>query len=182
MGDTIEADDWDAWRELFEFSRSAYRLETLQTYTEPDEAEAVAQFLAGESPRLDTSWWESMIQAHRNAGRTVTRARVLVEPLSDYARFQLKFFTRFVAAGEDIRVLATPAGSWPPGIPQRDYWLFDDHDLWAMHYNEAGTFVRAELLDRPAVIADHLSWRNSALDQAVPLREYLTARARRQAS
>jgi len=180
MGRVIEADDWDAWLKLFEFRHSAYRLETLQTYAEPEEAEAVARFLAGEEARLDSSWWESMIRRQRAAGRTATRVRVLVEPFSDYSRFELPIYTKFVEAGEDIRIIPTPAGSWPEGIPRRDYWLFDDRDIWDMRYTDAGTFVRAVLLDDPAAIAEHLRLRDIALGQAVPLNDYLSARAQRQ--
>ncbi|PZS35776.1 MAG: hypothetical protein DLM59_02380 [Pseudonocardiales bacterium] len=182
MGRVIEADDWDDWYALFEFRQSAYRLETLQTYAEPEEAEAVARFLATGEARLDTSWWESLIRRQRDAGRTATRVRVLVEPFSDYTRFETLCFLRFVEAGEDIRVIPTTAENWPPGIPSRDYWLFDDRDVWAMHYSEAGPFVRAELLDDPAVIAEHLRWRDVALAQAVPLRDYLASRAESQTS
>jgi hypothetical protein len=174
----IEADDWDAWRALFEFRTAAFRLETLPTYTEPDEAEAVARFLAGEDPGLDTSWWESMTLAHREAGRTMTRVRVLVEPLSAYARFQLPFFARFVKAGEDIRVITTAEGSWPADIPRRDFWMFDD-DVWDLQYTEDGTFMRAELLNDPDEIVDHLRWRDTALAQSAPLHDYLTTRAQR---
>jgi hypothetical protein len=182
MSRVIEADDWDAWGALFNFKQSAYRLETLQTYSEPDEAEAVARFLAGEDPGLDTSWWESTVRSHREAGGTMTRVRVLVEPHSDYVRFQLPYFERFAAVGEDIRVIATPAGHWPAAIPTHDYWLFDDRDLWLLRYTDAGTFIRAELVDEPHEVAAHRRWRDLALAQAVPLRTYLTALAERRAS
>jgi hypothetical protein len=182
MARRIEANDWDAWGNLFKFGRSAFRLETLQTYAEPDEAPAVARFMAGEDPGLDTSWWESMVRSHRDAGRSMIRVRVLIEPLSDYARFQLPYFRRFVEAGEDIRVIATSQGNWPTGIPSHDYWLFDDRDVWAMRYTDTGTFIRADLLDDPQDVAAHRRRRDVALTQAVPLHEYLTAHARRQAS
>jgi hypothetical protein len=175
----IEADDWAAWGELFEFASSAYRLETLQTYAEPDEAAAVARFLAGQDPDLDTSWWEALVARHRAAGRTMTRVRVLSEPLSDYARFQLPYYARFARAGEDIRIIATPIGSWPAGLPRRDYWLFDDTDLWALTYTAAGTFEHADLIVDAALIAEHRHWRDRALSIATPLADYLATSTRR---
>lgn len=171
----ILAENWDAWGELFNFARSAYRLETLTTYDEPEEAAAVARFLAGQDPGLDTSWWESMVHAHLAGGQTMTRVRVLIEPLSDYARFQLPYYARFSAAGEDIRVIAVPQGSWPHDVPRHDYWLFDDRDVWVMHYTSAGVFTHAELADDPAELAMHKRWRDSALSQAVPLATYRNA-------
>jgi hypothetical protein len=182
MSRPIEADDWDAWSALFDFARSAFRLETLQTYTEPDEAPAVARFLAGEDPSLDTTWWEAMLRRHRDAGRTISRVRVLVEPLSDYARFQLPYFSRFAKAGEDISIIATSPGSWPADVPSHDYWLFDDRDVWAMRYTDVGTFVRAELLDDPSDITTHRRGRDAALAHAIPLRDYLATHARQRAS
>lgn len=179
MSVRIEADDWDAWGDLFEFRSSAYRLETLQTYAEPEEAEAVARFLAGQDPGLDTSWWESLVSRHRAAGRTMTRVRVLCEPLSDYARFQLPYYARFARAGEDIRIIAATAGGWPGGLPCRDYWLFDDTDVWALTYTPAGVFQHADLIVDQALIGAHRQWRDLALSMATPLGDYLAAPARR---
>ena len=179
MSARIDADDWAAWGELFEFSSSAYRLETLPTYTEPDEADALARFLAGQDPGLDTSWWESLVARHRAAGHTMTRVRVLSEPLSDYARFQLPYYARFARAGEDIRIIATPAGSWPGGLPRRDYWLFDDTDLWALTYTPDGGFQHADLIIDAALVAEHRRWRDHALSMAIPLADYLATSTRR---
>jgi hypothetical protein len=174
-GRRILAEDWDAWGDLFNFACSAYRLETLPSYDEPDEAAAVARFLTGQDPGLDTSWWESMVRTHLAAGRTLTRVRILVEPLSDYARFQLPYYGQFSAAGEDIRVIAVPqGGSWPHDVPRHDYWLFDDRDVWVMYYTPAGTFTHAELAD-PVELCMHQRWRDSALSQAIPLATYRSA-------
>lgn len=178
----IEADDWEAWSELFEFSASAFRLETLQTYTEPEEAEALARFHAGRDPELDTSGWETMIRRHRAAGRSMARVRVLVEPLSDYARFQLPYFARFADAGEDIGVITSSQGTWPDDLPRHDYWFFDDRDLWVLNYSEAGSFTHADLITDPAALAAHRRWRVAALAQATPLGQYLGQDARLRAS
>lgn len=171
--------DDEGFADLFTtFSASAYRLEGRQDYNEPNEAEALARFVAGQPADLDTSGWERMLRANRAAGRTVTRVRVIVEPLTDYTRLELAVYPSLVAAGEDIRVIAVGAGQWPAELPRKDYWMFDDQRVWLMHYDEAGTFAGAELLDYPDDVARHIRWRDSALAQSVPLAAY-TARLQR---
>jgi hypothetical protein len=77
-----------------------------------------------------------------------------------------------VDAGEDIRIIAVPEGGRPGELPPYDFWLFDDRDVWKMHYYENFRFAGAELLDAPEAVAQHLRWRDLALARAVPLREY----------
>ncbi|MBA2322938.1 MAG: hypothetical protein H0V92_02580, partial [Pseudonocardiales bacterium] len=60
--------------------------------------------------------------------------------------------------------------------PRHDYWLFDDRDVWRMHYNADLTFHGAELIEDEAAIAQHLVWRDLALALAEPLKDYLAAR------
>lgn len=165
-----------AWAELFtSYTRSAFRLEGQQTYSNPDEDAALARFLAGEPLDLDLSWTSSRTRAQAAAGRTKTRVRVVVEPLTDYTRFELVVYPELVAAGEDIRIIAVPEGGSPDGLPEHDYWLFDDRDVWRMHYNDHYRFSGAEQVVDPDVIAQHLRWRDAALAQAVPLDEYLAS-------
>jgi hypothetical protein len=162
------------WAKLFTgFTKSAYRLEGQQTYSNDKEDAALARFLAGKPLELDLSWMMPKLKAQVAAGRTQTTVRVVVEPHTDYTRFELAVYPESTAAGEDIRVIAVPEGSWPVGVPRHDYWLFDDHDVWRMHYHDNYRFTGAELLDNEDAIAKHLQWRNNALAQAVPLHDYL---------
>jgi hypothetical protein len=171
------------WLALFEnFEHSAYRLEGLQHYSSPEEAEAFAQFCAGNDPGLDLSWVLNTARAQADAGRRMTRVRVIVEPVTDYTRFELVHYPAFVEAGDDIRIIVAPPGGWPPGLPRHDYWLFDDQQVWAMSYDHAGTFVSATELDDPRAVAEHRRWRDMAIAQSVPLHAYLAARASARAS
>jgi hypothetical protein len=59
------------------------------------------------------------------AGRSIRRARVVSEPLSDYQRWSRSIAYPMVEAGEDIR--------WVPrglvssvALPGNDFYLFDD--------------------------------------------------------
>lgn len=165
------------WAGLFTgYARSAYRLEGQQMYSTPVEDEHLATFLSDRPVEFDLTWRLSKTQAQMAAGRTETTVRIVVEPPTVYTRFELSVYPRLVAAGEDIRIIAVPQGGRPPELPLHDYWLFDDRDVWRMHYHENFRFAGAELLDDPRVIAEHLQWRDLALARAVPLHEYLSSR------
>jgi hypothetical protein len=69
-----------------------------------------------------------------------------------------------------------PEGGRPRDLPLHDFWMFDDRDVWKMHYYENFRFAGAELLDDPDVVLQHLRWRDLALSRAVPLHEYLASR------
>jgi len=166
-----------AWAALFTgYTRSAYRLEGQQTYNSPSEQEDFAKFLAGEPIDLSFEWMRPKITAQIAAGRTQTTVRVVVEPQTDYTRFEMAMYPEFVAMGEDIRIISVEEGEWPEGIPRHDYWLFDDRDVWRMHYREDYSFAGAELLEGEAVIAEYLQWRDTAIERSVPLNDYLAGR------
>jgi hypothetical protein len=170
------------WAALFSpgFTRSAFRLETLQHYSMADEQEPFRRFCAGLDPQLDLSWWTGLASTHAAAGHAMSRVRVIVEPPTDYTRFELHAYPAMVAAGDDIRVISVTPGTWPEGLPQHDFWLFDDRDTWLLNYDRAGTLLSAEQAEDPDVISLHLRWRDAALDQAIPVSEYLGLTRRRQ--
>lgn len=124
----IPGQEWAAL--LTGFTRSAFRLEGFQHYSAPDEVEALARFRAGEDPRIDLTWWTDLARKHTQAGRTMSRVRVIVEPPSEYTRFELVAYPVMAAAGDDIRVISVDPGRWPADVPHHDYWLFDDRDVW----------------------------------------------------
>jgi hypothetical protein len=170
----------EEWGALFTgFTRSAFRLETLQHYSAPDEEDALARFCAGKNPDINLSWWTGLAREHTAAGRTMARVRIIIEPPSDYTRFELVAYPIMAAAGDDIRIITVPRGAWPAGIPHEDFWLFDDRDVWVMRYDAAGVFLRAELVDDRRAVLDHMRWRDAALAQAIPVTDYLAIAARR---
>jgi hypothetical protein len=106
----------------------------------------------------------------------MTNVRIVVEPPTLYTRWELSRYPDNVDAGEDVRIIAVPEGERPLELPMHDYWLFDERDVWKMHYHENFRFAGAELLDDPEELKQHLHWRDIALDLAVPLHDYLAAR------
>lgn len=173
----------DEWAHLFtSYERSAYRLEGQQMYSSPKEDVHLAEFLAGRPVDFDLTWRLPKTQAQIAAGRTKTTVRILIEPPTAYTRLELSVYPQLVDAGEDIRIIAAPQGQRPLELPLHDYWLFDERDVWKMHYYENFRFAGAELLDAPAEISEHLRWRDLALALAVPLHDYLTDREHDQES
>ncbi|MGH3937593.1 MAG: DUF6879 family protein [Pseudonocardiaceae bacterium] len=63
-----------------------------------------------------------MIDANARAGKAVQRVQVVLEPLTDYLRFELTWgYEPNVAAGEDVRIIPVgQGGSWPDDVPQHD--------------------------------------------------------------
>lgn len=119
--------------------RSAVHLETRDAYGTVTELPHMAKWAAGEPD--DLQWlegWCDTVREHTAAGRTVRRARVVSEPLSDYQQWSHSIAHPMVAAGEDIR--------WVPrrlvssiGIPGNDYYLLDDELVIFLHYAGSGT-------------------------------------------
>ena len=173
-----DLDDPD-WLGLFEnVQRSWFRLETLQVYSVEYERDEYDRFLA--SGRLDrpANDWQRMITRHTNAGRSLQRVHVVVEPLSDYLRYEVAAYQLNGQAGEDIRLIHVSPNSWPAGLPKgRDFWLFDDREVWDMHYDTAGRFLRATRSESPQYLDQCRQWRDIALNQAITLADYLRTAA-----
>lgn len=163
------------------FRYSAFRLETLQDYAGSGEDTEVAAFLGGlPRPPLDAEHeqWASALADHRRGGRVVQRVHVVIEPPSDYARWELTWgYAPSVEAGEDIRVIPVSQGHpWPLDVPRRDFWLFDARELYDMHYASDGMWLGVEPVTDPARIAAACHWRDAALHHAVPWRRYIRTR------
>jgi hypothetical protein len=161
------------WEELFlDFHSSAYRLQVHQTYSSDVEDAAVQRFLAGEPHGIDLTWFTSKLEQQRLDGRSTTLVNVVVEPPNDYTRMSIAILLEYVAAGQDTRIIPVAENKWPEDLPRYDYWLFDETDVWRMHYDEGMRWVGAELLDRSAT-PDHVRWRDHALELSTPLDDYL---------
>src|SRR4051812_35690437 len=125
------------FRRLFtDVQQSWFRLETLQRYDATNEREDFAAFLRGESINTAPGPSQAMIRDHVAAGRQLVRVHVIEEPPSDYIRYELAAYAPNVEAGENVRLIPVPAGTWPADIPTHDYWLFDDERLWLMDYSQ----------------------------------------------
>ena len=137
---SISEDDFDHL--LRTFQRETLHLETRDAYGTAVELPHMAQWAAGEPD--DLRWlddWCETVREHMAAGKSVRRARIVSEPLSDYQKWSYSIAHPMVDAGEDIR--------WVPrrfvssiGIPGNDYYLFDDRLVVFLIY--AGNGLNAD--------------------------------------
>lgn len=162
---------------LTNFTSVVFRLETLQTYRAPEEAEMFAAFLAGQSkppPVPAIEEWTALIRAH-GGRRTFQRVHVVQEPLSDYVRFELAWgYSSTVSAGEDVRIIAlAPTDPWPWDVPCEDFWLFDDRELYRARYERDGSWAGVDRLHSSEQLHAAQQRREAALRCAVPWADYM---------
>jgi len=158
------------------FRRSAFRLEVLDKYAVPDEAEPLRRFRAGEAQ--DPAWREPYKEFVREAlrdGKQIARVHAVREPLSEYLEIELTCgYPANVAAGEDVRVLRRT--SWPHlRLPDHDFWLFDNQMAAVMIYDDIGGFHGADVTSAPEIVARYRRARDLAMQHSVPLADYLTS-------
>lgn len=156
------------------FDRTAFRLETRESYYERDE---LAKFISagpGAIPDDFLADWYELIRSHAAAGREVRRVRVVSEPHSDYTRFGLWLSGRNVAAGEDIRYLPR-RDAQALGLPEIDYWLFDDDRLYIVRFADDDTLLGAEPIADRDMLEQARTWRDSAWQKSIPRDTYFAA-------
>lgn len=113
-------------RLLTGFKRSALHLETRDAYGTAIELPYMAKWAASEPDDLEwLQGWCNTLREGVKAGKSVRRARIVSEPLSDYQRWSYSIAHPMVEAGEDIR--------WVPrrlvssiAFPGNDFYLFDE--------------------------------------------------------
>ncbi|MBT2383132.1 hypothetical protein J7E86_05940 [Streptomyces sp. ISL-11] len=166
----LDGDDWKAY--FRNFKQSAFRLEVHQVYTMPGEAETFSSFLAGE-PKPDgfNGTWHQTIRGHAAAGRTMTRAKVVRRPLTDYSRYLFEWcLPGNVDAGENYRIVDLTDKD-NPGLPEQDFWMFDETTVVHLNYRPDGTQINRELIQSPN-IEKYLAWRDLALSNSIPFSGY----------
>lgn len=151
------------------FERAAWRLETRDRYTVPDEEQPFAAFLDGRSVPERTAENNGWIKLLADAGgRSFGRVHVVSRPLTPYLRFEFGGYRENVAHGEDVRIAdrGDHPELWDLDV---DFWIFDDQAVAVMDYDDEGRFHGAELADYPE---QYRRVRDRAIAAAVPLAAY----------
>lgn len=163
----------DEFRALLStFEHNAVHLETRDAYGTAVELPYLAKWAAGEPD--DLHWldaWCETVRSHVQAGRSVRRARIVSEPLSEYQRWSHSIAHPMVAAGEDIR--------WVPrrlvssiGIPGNDFYLFDDRLVLFLHYAGNGLATDRVTSTDPSDVALCQAAFEAVWKYAIPHRDY----------
>ena len=154
------------------FEREAVHLEMRDAYGTAVELPYMATWAAGEPD--DLAWlgdWCATLREHVKNGRSVRRARIVSEPLSDYQRWSFSIADPMVEAGEDIR--------WVPrervsgiGIPGNDFYLFDDRLAVFLHYAGNGLGTKKVATDDSEVLGLCREAFEAVWALTIPHREY----------
>jgi hypothetical protein len=168
----LAGEDWQRYFDSFE--RSAWRLELHPVYTMPQEQEAIARFRAGERlPSSHRTAWMDRVAGYVSSGRTIGRVHVVRRPLSEYLRFEFEWYYRHhVKAGEDIRILDVTDAA-VGGLPDHDFWMFDDRRVVKMLYRPDRTQLGRYLIDQPDT-GEYARYREIALANSLPFTRYLS--------
>ncbi|MCM4078288.1 DUF6879 family protein [Paractinoplanes hotanensis] len=160
-------------RMLSKVKRTVFRLETLNSYSAPGEAEMLRTFNDGHPlpPRSpDTDPWLRMVADSVQAGRRWSRVHVLDRPLSDYLRFELLGYQGNVLAGEDVRIADRADGPEALGVLRNDFWLLDDEVAVVMEYDGDGRRLSMESISD---VGGFVNQRDIAIENSVPLLDYI---------
>lgn len=133
---SITDDEFDAL--LSGFDRDTIHLENRDAYGAAVELPHLARWAAGEPD--DLQWlegWCSILREHAKSGKSVRRARIVSEPLSDYQRWSYSIARPMIDAGEDIRRVPRRRVS-SVALPGNDYYLFDDRLIVFLTYDGFG--------------------------------------------
>jgi hypothetical protein len=167
---SITDDEFD--RLLREFEQESIHLETRDAYGTAVELPHMAKWAAGEPD--DLTWlqgWCATLRDHVKAGRSVRRARIVSEPLSDYQRWSHSIAHPMVDAGEDIRWLPRCLVS-ALALPGNDYYLLDDRLVVFLHYAGNGLAVDKTTSTDPHDIQLCRSAFEAAWKLAIPHHDY----------
>lgn len=154
----------EAFSDLFRtFTRSARRMETRDRYAVEKEAAPLAQFLDGGPVKM--AWfrgWLDNVRSMTRDGRPFSRVRLYSDPLSEYLRFEAWMCQFNVEAGEDIRYLDRDQAT-ELGLPNCDYWLFDDDRLAVLHFDDGDKPLGAEIITDIDQVEQHRTWLETAV-------------------
>jgi hypothetical protein len=165
----------EAFDDLFRsFERTAFHLELQDAYHTPDEAGPFGLFLRGEPD--DYAWhqpWLKLVREATQAGKVITRVRVVSVPHGDYTRWGLTVARLNVEAGEDIRWLPRHL-TGDMSLTTDDYWLFDDSRVVFTIFEPSGRFAGGAQTVDPVIVEHCRRARDQVWTRAVPTREYAT--------
>lgn len=161
---------------LTSFRNDAIHLETRDAYGTEVELPYMAKWAAGESD--DLQWlqgWCASLREHTAAGRTVRRARIVSEPLSDYQRWSHSIAHPMVDAGEDIRWVPRRRLTTPGAVtmlPANDFYVFDGSMVVFLTYTGNGMAREKIGSTDPGDIARCVDAFENIWQFAVPHRDY----------
>lgn len=166
-------------RALATFQRSAFRLETRESYALGYEREAFDAFMAGDpQPPTSYGWWKSwldQIASLTAQGKTIGRVRILDEPPTGYQRSEMWADPWHAGAGERISYMTRTQATELHLPLGGDWWLLDDERLIVMRFTSEGETDGKTLITDPGAVAVFRDWRDLAVRNATPAAQIAAA-------
>jgi hypothetical protein len=154
--------------------RSFVHLELRDSYGTAVELPHMAKWASGEPD--DLAWlqsWCGTLRTHIASGKSLRRARVVSEPLSDYQRWSYSIADPMVDAGEDIR--------WVPrrlllstAVTGNDFYLLDGELVIFLLYAGDGLAVNKVISRDPADVSFCSSVFESVWQHAIRHRDFIS--------
>ncbi|WP_067490405.1 DUF6879 family protein [Actinomadura hibisca] len=169
MDAPLTGDDFAAL--LAATTRSAVHLELRDAYMAD---ESFTRWLKSGLVETDDSdeWWASIVEEAVSRRVAVRRARIVSEPLSDYARWLWECTGPVnIAAGEEVRWLPRHHTSGLL-VPPSDFWVFDDELLVWNHFDGRGEWAGNEVLRDPDMAKMCRDSFDAVWERATDHREY----------
>jgi hypothetical protein len=168
MNELLDADELG---ELLDgFTLDLFRMEALPEYAVESDGNDFQRWLDGaaEPTWTNLNGWLEILRAERAAGKISRRVRIFSARLTDYERYASEFgYLHTARAGEDIRVLRRGEHDIPAGLIEQDFWVLDDRQVVAMHYDTVGRFEGAQILGRHE-LAQYLRTQQAAWEAGEP--------------
>lgn len=159
------------------FTRSVFRLETLNCYDDDSDGNDVTRYLAGEAEPAASARrvWLDELRDDAAAGKLWQRLHVLRTPLTDYLRYECEWSYAYnVAAGEDVRILDLTGTPRPAGLGNEEFALIDDAHVLLMRYTSGGKLLGADLAPQHD-LEHYRRCRDAALSAAIPFQRFWAA-------
>ncbi|WP_282206030.1 DUF6879 family protein [Kitasatospora fiedleri] len=157
---------------------TAVHLELRDTYSVPDEADAVERFRRTGASDLDPDseyWreWTRMVREAADRGVAIRRARIVSEPVTLYTRYLHAMTQVNVTAGEEVRWLAR-RDTCDLALPGEDFWLVDSSRVRFNHFTGDGDWAdpRFSYTEDPAVVKLCTTAFDAVWERAVPHEQY----------
>ncbi|OLT31845.1 hypothetical protein BJF79_08605 [Actinomadura sp. CNU-125] len=153
-----------------DFKNEAFRLETLDHYAVSSESERLNRYLNGEPLEIEaaTREWLEFMAAEIASGKRWYKVHILRSPLSEYLRFECEWgYAVSSQYGQEVFILDETEHARPAGIPNEDFWLFDNDKVARLLYDDEGRFLGAELVDGIEAAA-YPGYRDAVMAEAEP--------------
>ena len=141
------------------FKKSAFRVETLQSYNVNEEKEAYKYFQQHKQ-LLDGFWkdWHDIIKQAKLRWAIMQRVHLIHFPITPYISFEMEFYKKSMMYWEEIFYL--PFEDCSVEVDS-DFWIFDDITVLKTFYGEDGSFLKFEEIKN---IGQYLQIKNYLLE------------------